>query len=160
MSKIKSSGISLVFILLLVITVGCGNTEEIIAAPAPADVTAAVMSEVEFMSPVPKTIETIGVYYTILDTSSVSDMSVYVCGSGAYPDEIAVIEFIDSEAADKGFEAVTDRLDTLIKTYTDYTPEEMYKLDSAVLEKRGNYVIFIVADDNEKALEITDRMFS
>jgi hypothetical protein len=99
MRMLNLSGFIGVLIAVMLCLSGCGETGEAALEPAPADVTAAVMSEVEFASPAPKTLETIGAYYTILDTSSVSEMSVYVCGSGAYPDEIAVIKFNDSEAA-------------------------------------------------------------
>jgi hypothetical protein len=159
MKKFNISGLVGVFIAVILCLTGCSDKEEVALEPTPADVTAAVMSEVEFSSPAPKTLETIGAYYTILDTSSVSDMSVYVCGSGAYPDEIAVMKFDTPEAADKGFDAVSARYDEMIKTFIDYTPEEMYKLDSAVLEKKGNYVIFIVCADNEKAQAAADKMF-
>jgi predicted small lipoprotein YifL len=139
---------------------GCGSkTAEPAKQPTPAEVTAAVMSAVEFMSPVEKTTETIGAYYTDLDTNSVESMSVYVCGSGAYPDEIAVFKFKDEDGAKAGFAATEKRFNELVATYTDYTPDEMYKLESPVLEQKGNYVIFIDCSDNAKAKEITDAQF-
>ncbi|MDR0987826.1 MAG: DUF4358 domain-containing protein [Ruminococcus sp.] len=156
MSKIKIVGV--IFAVILCLT-ACGAKEETVVEPAPADVTAAVMSVVELSSPSEKTLENIGAYYTDLDTSSVAEMSVYVCGSGAYPDEIAVIKFKDAAKAESGFEAVSARYDAMVKTFIDYTPDEMYKLDSAVLEKKGNYVIFIASADNAKALAIADELF-
>jgi hypothetical protein len=140
-------------LLILSLFTACGSKEEATVVN-PDDITAAVMSAIEFPSPVKKDAESIGVYYTTLDTNSVERMSVYVCGSGAYPDEIAVFEFTDSDTADAGYEAVTKRYDDLVATFTDYTPEEMYKLESPVMSIYGSYVIFIDCSDNEKADEI------
>jgi hypothetical protein len=152
-----------IFLIALTITVlfaACGKeAQQPAKEPAPADVTAAVMSSVEFMSPVEKTAENIGAYYTDLDTASVDTMSVYVCGSGAYPDEIAVIKFKDEDGAKAGFAAVTKRFDELVSTYKDYTPAEMYKLESPVLEQKGLYVIFIDCSDNTKAKETVNAQF-
>ncbi|MDR0903621.1 MAG: DUF4358 domain-containing protein [Ruminococcus sp.] len=154
----KQKIIGVIFAAIISLT-ACQNIDKPAAEPVPADVTAAVMSEVELMSPAEKDLETIGAYYTDLDTLSVADMSVYVCGSGAYPDEIAVIKFKDADAAESGFEAVKSRYDSMVTTFIDYTPDEMYKLDSAVLEKKGNYVIFIASADNAKAQTIADGKF-
>jgi hypothetical protein len=87
-------------------------------------------------------------------------MSVYVCGSGAYPDEIAVFEFTDDKTAETGLAAVNKRYEDLVSTFTDYTPEEMYKLESPVMAKYGNYVVFIDCTDNEIAQEIVSTYFN
>ncbi|MDR0986313.1 MAG: DUF4358 domain-containing protein, partial [Ruminococcus sp.] len=69
------------------------------------------------------------------------------------------IKFNDSESAEKGIDAISARYDEIVKTFIDYTPDEMYKLDSAVLEKKGNYVIFIVCADNAKAQAAYEKLF-
>ncbi|MBP5605755.1 MAG: DUF4358 domain-containing protein, partial [Ruminiclostridium sp.] len=38
-------------------------------------------------------------------------------------------------------------------TYKDYTPEEYYKLEDAVVEQQGEWVIYLVTGDNTKAKE-------
>jgi hypothetical protein len=149
--------VSILSVLLLI--TACGGGAETAKTPDPAAVTAAVMEAIEFPSPVSKSKEDIGVYYTLLDTASVESMSVYVCGSGAYPDEIAVFKFTDEAAAEAGFKSAEERLEELTETYSDYTPEEMYKLDDPVLEQRGDYVIFIDCSDNMTAAEIIDNQF-
>jgi hypothetical protein len=146
-------------LLTLSLFTACGSSAEPIDVN-PDNVTTAVMEAIEFPSPVGKDMESIGVYYTTLDPNSVERMSVYVCGSGAYPDEIAVFEFSDSKAADAGYEAVTKRYEDLVSTFTDYTPEEMYKLESPVMAKYGNYVVFIDCSENEIAQEIVLTYFN
>lgn len=117
-----------------------------------ADITAAVTAEIEIPSAVEKTVENIGAFYDI-DTSTVEEMSVLICGSGAYPDELAVFKFKDGGAA-AGKEAVQKRLDSQIALYTDYTPDEVYKLDGANLIEKDNWVILTICADNDRAKEI------
>ena len=118
-----------------------------------ADITAAVTAEIEIPSAVEKTVENIGAFYDI-DTSTVEEMSVLICGSGAYPDELAVFKFKEAGAAAAGKEAVQKRLDSQIALYTDYTPDEVYKLDGANLIEKDNWVILTICADNDRAKEI------
>lgn len=118
-----------------------------------ADITSAVMAEIEISSPAEKTIDDIGAFYDV-DTSSVTDMSVFICGSGAYPDELAVFRFSDADSAKAGAEAVKKRLESQTELYTDYTPDEVYKLEDANIIEKDNWVILTVCSDNAGAAEI------
>ena len=122
-----------------------------------ADITAAVTAEIEIPSAVEKTADNIGAFYDI-DVSAVTDMSVLLCGSGAYPDELAVFKFTDDEAAKAGMEAVQKRLDSQIELYADYTPDEMYKLEDAFIFTKNNWVAMAVCSDNSRAKEIIESM--
>lgn len=118
-----------------------------------ADVTAAVMAEIEIASAVEKTADSVGAFYDI-DTAAVTDMSVFVCGSGAYPDELAAFKFKDGDSAKSGAEAVKKRLESQTALYTDYTPDEVYKLEGANLIEKDNWVILTICSDNDRAKEI------
>ena len=122
-----------------------------------ADIASAVMAEIEIQSAVEKTKDDIGAFYDV-DTAAVSDMSVFVCGSGAYPDELAVFKFTDADSAKAGAEAVKKRLDNQIALYTDYTPDEVYKLEDATLIEKGEWVILTVCSDNSRAREIVEKL--
>lgn len=128
-----------------------------VSSASAADITAAVTAEIEIPSAVEKNVENIGAFYDV-DTSAVEDMSVLICGSGAYPDELSVFKFTDAEAAKAGAEAVQKRLDSQIELYTDYTPEEMYKLDGAVVITKDNWVVFAACSNNDRAKEIIEGM--
>jgi hypothetical protein len=155
LKKLKFGAFVALFIAIMTIASGCSLSY---AEPSCAEVTEAVMSQIEFPSPSPKDINTIGAYYA-LDPAKIADMSVYVCASGAYPDEIAVVKFIDNPGAKLGLEAVNLRADELRNTFIDYTPEEMYKLKNPVIEQYGNYVVLCASSDNEKAAEIIENCF-
>lgn len=120
-----------------------------------ADISAAVMAEIEIQSAIEKNIDEVGAFYDV-DTAAIEDMSVYICGSGAYPDELAVFRFNGSDAAETGAEAVRKRLDSQTALYKDYTPDEVYKLDDAQIIQKDNWVILTICSDNSRAGDIID----
>lgn len=122
-----------------------------------ADITSAIMAEIEIQSAVEKTVSDIGAFYDV-DADSITDISVYICGSGAYPDELAVFRFTDSESAKAGSEAVKKRLENQIALYTDYTPDEVYKLEDAAVITKDTWVILTVCSDNSRAMEIAESL--
>lgn len=158
----KKSIIAMAITTMLMLT-GCESGEAVeanatVSTPAEATasgITSAIMAEIEIPSAMEKTAENIGAYYDI-DTAAVSEMSVFICGSGAYPDELAVFKFNDEATAKAGAEAVQSRLDSQITIYTDYTPAEMYKLNEAVIITDGNWVVFAACADNARAKEIIE----
>ena len=158
------------FIAIAVSTVimltGCGGNEEAVEANATVSnvaeatasgITTAIMAEIEIPSAMEKNAENIGAYYDV-DTTAVAEMSVFICGSGAYPDELAVFKFNDEASAQAGAEAVKNRLDSQTAIYKDYTPAEMYKLEEAVIIAEGNWVAFAACADNARAKEIIESM--
>ncbi len=122
-----------------------------------ADIAAAVMNSIELQSPVEKTVDDIGPFYDI-DASTVEDMAVFVCGSGAYPDELAVFRFTDADNAGAGAEAARKRLESQTALYTDYTPDEVYKLEDAEIIQKDNWVILTICSDNAAAKEIIENL--
>lgn len=157
----KAAAIAVSAMLMLT---GCGGEEAVeanatvsIAEATANGITAAVMAEIEIPSAMEKTAENLDAYYDI-DTTTVAEMSVFICGSGAYPDELAVFKFNDEASAQAGAEAVKNRLDSQTAIYKDYTPAEMYKLDEAVIITEGNWVAFAACADNARAKEIIENM--
>lgn len=132
-------------------------TEAAVTEFTAADVTAAVLAEITINSAFEKKPESLPDYFTDLNTDDIVDSSYYLCASGAYPDEIAVFEFKSAEAAEKGLEAVKTRLKDQISVYESYTPDEMYKLEGAITEVKGNYVYYLVCSDNSKAQDIVTK---
>ena len=131
------------------------ESEEVKTEKSAADITSAVMAEIEIQSAIEKNIDEIGAFYDV-DTASIADMSVYICGSGAYPDEIAVFKFSDSDSAQSGADAVKKRLENQLALYKDYTPDEVYKLEEAEIITKDNWVILTVCSDNSRAKDIVD----
>ena len=64
---------------------------------------------------------------------------------------MAVFEAVDADAAGSIAGALQSFTDGWIDGYSDYKPEEVPKLESAVLEQNGVYVVFCVSADNTAA---------
>ena len=77
---------------------------------------------------------------------------VYI-GSGATAEEIAVFEFADTESAADGLQLALERIEDQKADYEAYIPEEVKKLDRAVVKRYGRYVVVCVSD-SEMAEEI------
>ena len=77
--------------------------------------------------------------------------SVSYVGSGATAESVAVFEATDADAAASIAEELQAFTDSWITGYSDYKPEEVPKLESAVLEQSGVYVVFCVTADNTAA---------
>ena len=72
-------------------------------------------------------------------------------GSGATAESLAVFEASDADAAQRIVDTLQTFTDSWIKGYSDYKPEEVPKLESALLEQDGVYVVFCVTADNAAA---------
>lgn len=155
--RFKNFAAMLVLPIIMLTACSKDDTAEM-KEPAPADITSAIMAEIEIPSAVEKTKEDVGAYYDI-DVEAADALSVFICGSGAYPDELAVFKMNSAEQAENARAAAQKRLDSQIELYTDYTPDEMYKLDGAKVVVKGNYVMLFACSDDDRAYEIADSLF-
>ena len=89
-----------------------------------------------------------------IEEADVSEVSAYICGSGAAPDEFGIFKATDANAAKRIEEALNKRIERQRKTYQDYTPGEMYKFDDCFVEVSGNVVVYAICEDNSKAKEL------
>lgn len=90
-----------------------------------------------------------------LAAADIVSSSIYE-GSGATAEEIVVLECSSKEEADKAKTILTDRVEEQIDSFTDYVPEELDKLNKAVIRTTGNYAILSVSNDPNKANSIID----
>ena len=61
--------------------------------------------------------------------------------------EILLVKLADVSQQDTVREAIASRLQTQINTFEGYGPEQVALLERAVTEVRGNYILFVVAED-------------
>ncbi len=141
---------------VMLFTACSGEGGEAAADVNPADVVSAVLAEVPISSSVEKGTEDVGSYYSGMDTAELDSAAFSLCGSGALPDEIGVFKFKSSDAAKTAEEALQSKLDSRKESFATYTPDEMYKLETAEIYSKGNYAVYIALSDNGRAKEIVD----
>lgn len=123
------------------------------AAKKPSEKAAELLGAVTFPEMISKDMEF--AEYTLGITSDmVTEHVLYVCGSGAMPDEFGIFAASSADAAAEIKTKIEKRIAYQKDTYTDYTPGEVYKLDDSFCEVNGNTVIYAICADNSKAREI------
>ncbi len=90
----------------------------------------------------------LGVYarWCGLDEATLTDGEVWA-SSGESAQELAVLVFTDEAAAQEGEQALRGHLDAQYDVNKDYRPKDRPRLEKAVLERRENTVLLLVADD-------------
>lgn len=76
--------------------------------------------------------------------------------SGATACEVAVIECADASQTGDVEKLFETRVSNQSDLYASYAPEQVTKLDSAIITSAGPYVVLCVCDDTDKAQEILD----
>lgn len=100
-----------------------------------------------------------------LDTASMflnlSDISVVKAaiyeGSGGTAEEIVVLECVSDADASKAEQVLKDRVSEQIESFADYVPEELTKLNAAVIKVSGKYAVLSVSDTPDEARKLIDQ---
>ena len=79
-----------------------------------------------------------------------------VRSAGATCEEAAVLIFADENAAERAEDALEDYLKGQIESTANYRPNEIPKLENAILEKQTKSVVLVIAQNTEKAQEILE----
>lgn len=88
-----------------------------------------------------------------MDSADVADAAGYT-GSGATVDQISVWKATDDAAAQRIEDQLKKFLESQIESYADYKPDQVPKLEKAILEKNGLYVVLCVSEDAGAASEV------
>lgn len=88
----------------------------------------------------------IACYLYGLDQDTVSEAAVYG-STGATAEELAVFVFTGADAATEAKAHFEIRITYRTDSMADYLPNEVPKLEKAVLEQRGATLLFVVAND-------------
>lgn len=87
----------------------------------------------------------------------VTDCCVYVGNSGSV-DEVSVWE-ASGDAVGAIEKQVRQRIETQKDVYADYRPDEIPKLNNAVVLRRGQFVILFIDADAQAAQKAVDALF-
>lgn len=95
--------------------------------------------------------DTMANFYPSVDLSRVEEYAVYISATGSTPEEIALFEVKSQEDAKMVKDAFSERMTDQTISFQDYKPEEMVKIENAVVKTGGNYVFAVVCGDYDKA---------
>lgn len=90
--------------------------------------------------------------------NDVTSCIVYM-STGATADEIAVFECKSAEAAQRLEKVLEARRKDEINVFKDYAPEEVAKLEDAIIMQKDRYAVYCVTPDTKKAKEVIDSYF-
>ncbi len=123
------------------------------SAASAEEITDKILAEIEFPSKSEIKEDRRDDFYEV-DIDKIESYSAYICGSGAYPDELAVFCMKSSNDTTAVKDMLEKRVEKQTASFKDYTPDEMYKIDGNNVVVSGNYVALIICSDNAKATEI------
>lgn len=93
-----------------------------------------------------------------LDAEQIEESAFYT-NSQATAEEIAVIKVKSADYVDAVKESFNTRVEDQKTACVDYLPDEMPKLESAVVYNNGCYVILCVSGDSAKVNTVIDGLF-
>ncbi len=138
----------------LLLLAGCGSVPDTTAI-VPAEAVEKILAEVAFRDTLVEAEKNVaGEWYTL--DESVTDFAIYISGSGATAEEIAVIKTGDIKTAE---EAVRERVADLEFRFKDYIPAEMQKIQNPVIVAEGDVVVLILSDDSDAAQKAAEALF-
>ncbi len=100
-----------------------------------------------------ESVDDLNTYYNI-DVNDVKQFSAENDKANDSPKEIVFVEAVDSDAAARVEEALTERYNSVYRTYSSYSPEQLDMVKSCKVTKDGNFVSLIISDNATEMLEV------
>ena len=138
---------------------GCTRGAAEINVPV-SDISAKLMKELTWVDTLRQIDDNVIDKFYGFDTSKLAEYEVFVSDSGATAEGIAIVKMSDASVKDDVTAAMEKRVEKQKKQFENYMPEEMFKLENALITEKGNYVILVVADEFEQAEELIADCFS
>lgn len=152
---------AILFLLILASLALCacsGGGKEKEALPSPAALAAELLASGAYSEALEPADGDVGCFLYALQESDAPGMVFYFSG-GSTAEEIAVFPCADEAALTRVQAECGTRLELQIRLFADYKPEEVPKLEGALVLTRDNTVILCVAADYDKARAVLDRYF-
>ncbi len=93
--------------------------------------------------------------YYYIDPATLENYAIYMSDyATGNADEIAMFQVKEEDQVAAVKALINDRINDLKVRYEDYKPEEMSKLDSAVVMEKGRYIVVVISPKNDQAKEI------
>ena len=131
---------------MLFLLVSCGKKSEIINAELSREIT----DNVEFSEQLTQ-IDTINAQKRyMLSSKDYSEITAFV-GTASVCDEFVIVKTTDTEGIT---EDLRSYIDSKKESYKTYRPNEIYKLDNAIIEQYEDAVVMIITADSDDAIRV------
>jgi len=152
--KMKKTAVSVFLCIAVMLTaVACGSQ----SGPTNLDIKAAAAAVIksgaytDTMSETGDASTAISLYK--LDAADVADSDVYF-SSMATAEECAIFKAASKDAAARILTACKDRQASQVTAYQNYVPTEVAKINAAIITQAGDYVFYIVSNDQTKVASV------
>lgn len=142
---------------MLLSLAACGSSKSSDKTLDMASFTSEVLSTVKYDDELITLSEKVVDKYYDLSFDGLLEYTIYVSGSAATTNELAVFKCSDASAIEAAKASVEKRLSEQNDLYASYLPAEVYRLENALIKTSGNYLLFSVSDDNETVEKIFDK---
>lgn len=142
-------------ILSLGICTACGAGESGVNLE-PKDIANALLDKVNFEEELSQLSEDEITYYVTMEEGVTGLMYI---SSGSTAEEIAVFQAPDKATASKMLSNVKEYLSAQRSSFADYLPEEAKRIDDAVIEQKGSYVVLCVSGQTDVAKTVIEDAF-
>lgn len=115
-----------------------------------ADTVAAIAESQEFEELTPLSENQIHKYLELND-GTLADMAMSIDASNATAETIAILQVSAESFADTTYNALIAYRDATLETYRDYQPDEVPKLENAIIKRNGLKFALVVCKDVEAA---------
>ena len=130
----------------LFLLVSCGKKSEIINAELSREIT----DNVEFSEQLTQ-IDTINAQKRyMLSSKDYSEITAFV-GTASVCDEFVIVKTSNTEGI---IEDLRSYIDSKKESYKTYRPNEIYKLDNAIIEQYEDAVVMIITADSDDAIRV------
>lgn len=143
-NPLRLASLLLVFAMLLSL-VGCGEKPKEMDADT---LMHTLLTEVEYSTELTATGDSGSMYFPELPDAS---QVLRYAGSGYYADELTLISYVNEADRETVLKAIERHVHELHNQFASYIPEEVDKIDHAVIYPSGNFVVLCVTNDYETA---------
>lgn len=88
--------------------------------------------------------------YFGLNAEDYEEVLIYTPITNMDAQEMLLIRLKDASQSETVLSAIQTRIDSQLEIYEGYAPEEVALLDAAVVDDRGNYILYIVGNNAEE----------
>lgn len=89
-----------------------------------------------------------------LNASDYEGVMIYIPTTNMSAQELLLIRLADTSQQDAVLGAIQERIESQYNIFEGYAPEQVAMLDRAVVDPRGNYILYVSGDNAEKIDEV------